>query len=205
MDRRWYVLYTKPNAEYMAARALMQQGFETFLPVVKTPQPRRGYETVPLFPSYVFIYVDLNRALIRRIHESPGVRTIVKFDNKPAQVPEAIIAYIRQRVEEINGRGGLPNHNFQPGDRVYIRSGPLAGLEAIFTGPLGPAERVQVLIYILGALNRAEVPVECLEPLAGPGGMALPPVKRRLPRRTRGRGRRIRNAPAWSPQSSSSG
>ena len=193
----WYVLYTKPNAEYAASHFLSQKGYETFLPVVKSPHPRRGYETVPLFPSYLFIRFDPNRLVIKDIYQTPGVRTLVKFDNRLAIVPDIVIEFIRKRVEAINEVGGLPNHNFKPGDLVYIRSGPLAGLEAIFEGPLGPRERVWVLVYILGALNRAEVPVEDLEPIVKAYSGLRP--KKKLPRRTRGRGRRIRNAPDFTP------
>jgi len=36
-------------------------------------------------------------------------------------------------------------------------------LHAIFEGPMGPAERVRVLIEFLGQANRAEVPAADLE------------------------------------------
>jgi len=195
---RWYVLYTKPNAEYAASRFLTQKGYQTYLPEVKTSHPRRGYDTVPLFPSYLFARFDWTRLVVQDIYQTPGVRTIVTFNHRPAVVPDEVIVYIQQRVEAINAVGGLPNHNFQPGDVVYIRSGPLAGLEAIFEGPMGPRERVWVLVHILGALNRAEVPVEVLEPAQG-AAIAVGKGKRKLPRRTRGRGRRIRNAPPLHP------
>jgi transcription antitermination factor NusG len=65
---------------------------------------------------------------------------------------------------------------------VRIVSGPLAGLEAAFDRPLGPRERVQVLVRFLGQVNRAEVSCEALEPLV---------ERERPPRRTRGRGRPI--------------
>ncbi len=186
----WYVLHTKANAEYRVARYLDQQGIETFLPVVRAARPRPGYTTVPLFPSYLFAHLDLDCTDVTIILWTPGLRRIVAFDNRLATVPDTVIQYIRQRVEEIDSYGGLPTHDFKPGERVLIRSGPLAGLEGIFEGPLGPAERVRVLIEFLGRLTTATVPVECLEHVAR--NLYVP--RRKLPRRTRGKGRRIRSA-----------
>ena len=76
-----------------------------------------------------------------------------------------------------------------PGDTVVIDSGPLAGLRGVFQGPLGPAERVHILVRFLGETNRAEVPVETLRK-AGDEGFG--PRRRRS---TRGRGRRINYEP----------
>jgi len=191
--KSWYLVYTKPNAEYVAARFLLRKGFEVFLPEVKSPRPRRGRTVVPLFPSYVFVRLDMECVALREIYGTPGVRTLVKFDGKPAIVPEEVIAYLQERVAEINRLGGLPTHTFRPGQRVYIRSGPFAGLEAIFEGPMSPSERVWVLLHVLGALNRVNLPVEHLAPMPPAGA---PQPKKRLPRRTRGRGRRIRGAPS---------
>lgn len=188
----WYLVYTKANAEYVAAHSLECKGYEVYLPKVKSPRPRRGETTIPLFPSYVFVRLELDQLITRDLYNTPGVRTLVKFDGKPALVPDEIIAYIRQRVEQINEVGGLATHTFRPGQKVYIRSGPFEGLEAIFEGPLGPSERVWVLLHVLGALNRVQLPVEALAPLP----TAAPRPKKRLPRRTRGRGRRIRGAPS---------
>lgn len=186
----WYVLHTKANAEYCVARHLTQQGVEVFLPTVRTTRPRPGYTTVPLFPSYLFAHLNLDYMDVRIILWTPGLRRIVAFDNRPAVVPDTVIEYIRHRVEEIDAYGGLPTHDFKPGDRVFICSGPLAGLEGIFEGPLGPAERVRVLIEFLGRLTTASIPVECLERLSG----NVHGVRRKRPRRTRGKGRRIRTA-----------
>ncbi len=190
----WYVLYTKPNAEYRVARELERKGVETFLPLVKTVNPRRGYNSAPLFPSYVFVRVDFAQLDMRLLRHTPGVRTLVQFDNRPAVVPDEAIAFIRERVEAINNVGGIPPHDFKPGDKVYISSGPLAGLEAIFEGPLGPAKRVWVLIQFLGQINRAQVPVELLKRIPTmPAVLVGPERKVKRPRRTRGKGRRIRN------------
>jgi transcriptional antiterminator RfaH len=115
----------------------------------------------------------------------PGLRRIVSFAGKPAVVPPEAVELMEQELAEIETAGGLMKHQFKPGDTVVIDSGPLAGLRGVFQGPLGPAERVHILIRFLGETNRAEVPIDALRK-AGDDGLA--PRRRRG---TRGHGRRI--------------
>ncbi|GAB4531012.1 MAG: hypothetical protein Kow0063_09790 [Anaerolineae bacterium] len=71
---------------------------------------------------------------------------------------------------------------------MRIIDGPLQGLLAIFEGPSTPAERVQVLLTFLGCARRIQVAPSDLEK-ATTGDEA---VSSKRPRRTRGRGRRIK-------------
>jgi transcription antitermination factor NusG len=111
---------------------------------------------------------------------------MVAFDNRPIAIPEMVVDQIHTQVSELNARGGLAAHQFQPGDTVWIKAGPLRGLEAAFQGPMTPTERVRVLIEFLGGLREAEVNVDDLERVG-----AAPPSPGQE-RRTRGKGRPIR-------------
>jgi len=195
MSLNWYVLYTKPNAEYQVAYHLQNADVTVFFPTVRSVKPRPGYTSVPLFPSYLFFRVDMSTFDMSLIRWTPGLRYIVMFDNKPAAVPDAVINYLMHKIEEINSVGGLPSHPFKPGDKLRIRSGPMAGLEAIFEGPMGPAERVKVLVEFLGRVTRAEVPVELLELADGSELVRVleAPPRRKRRRRTRGKGRVIKH------------
>ena len=195
----WYALYTRPNAERQVTAALHERGIEVFLPTVRKhhrrrwqeglPAPRAARQAGPLFPCYLFARVDLDRVGYSAVAWTPGLRRMVAFGDKPAVVPEEAIEMIRQRLAEVEGQGGLPAHGFKPGDEVRLKDGPLLGLHAIFEGPMGPVERVRVLIRFLGEANRAEVPVADLE--------RVPVIERecKRPRRTRGQGRRIAGKP----------
>ena len=178
----WYALNTKPLSETRVARALQVRDFEVFLPFL--PQ-RPNERNQPLFPAYLFVRCDLETIGINNLQWIPGLRRIVGFNGWPTIVPDAAITLIQTRLREIEAHGGLPSHKFNPGDAVVIDEGPLAGLHGIFQGPLGPAERVRILIHFLGQVNRAEVPVSALRPAPNESDESI----RR--RGTRGQGRRI--------------
>ncbi len=183
---RWYALNTKPRSEARVANALMARNYEIFLPLLPTAASE---PLQPLFPSYLFVHCDLEVVSVASLQWIPGLRRIVSFDGRPAIVPDQAIALIRSQLRQIEAQGGLPTHNFKPGDEVVIDEGPLAGLRGIFQGPLGPAERVHILIRFLGEVNRAEVPVAALRRAPE----KPEPLQRR--RGTRGHMRRVNDRP----------
>ncbi|NJN99132.1 MAG: hypothetical protein HC875_36085 [Anaerolineales bacterium] len=81
----------------------------------------------------------------------------------------------------------MPRHSFKPGDTVRIKSGPFEDMLAQFDSPTTPAERVQVLLELLGRFCRVKVNVADLEK-ADP---QPEPIIAKRPRRSRGRGRPI--------------
>jgi transcriptional antiterminator RfaH len=182
----WYALHTKPNHEALAARELTRRGVSVFFPQY-TERRRVGARLRVLFPSYLFVHVDLAAVGISWLRWTPGLCGVVSFGGVPAQVPAAAIALVQKQLARLEAAGGFARARFQPGERVRLTEGPLAGLEAIFEGPAGPEERVRILVRFLGQTNRAIVPVDALEGI-------LPDD--RPPRRTRGQGRPIRGAAA---------
>jgi transcription elongation factor/antiterminator RfaH len=186
---QWYTLYTKPNAEHQVAASLQKREIQTYLPEIEIVKDRRGRDRKPFFPCYLFIKADLRVVGLSRVRWTPGLRRIVAFDDWPVPLPDEVISLIQRKLGEINAAGNRPVHNFQPGELVQITDGPLQSMLAIFEGPTTPAERVRVLLTFLGHARRVSVPVTDLE--KAPSGAEVSVPKR--PRRTRGRGRRIKN------------
>jgi transcription antitermination factor NusG len=186
----WYALYTKPHSEPGVARTLNARGFATFLPLLPAPP---GQRVTALFPSYLFVRCDLAVTGVSALNWIPGLARVLTFEGKPAIVPDRAIQMIREGLARIEQEGGLPSHPFKPGDEVIVDDGPLTGLSGVFQGPLGPGERVHILLHFLGRVNRAEVPVSMLR-LASDGG-----EQRWRRRGTRGRRRRIQYAGHASP------
>jgi transcriptional antiterminator RfaH len=191
----WYVLHSKPNAEYQVVGALQGRGIQTYLPEIETSKARPRRKRRPFFPCYLFVKTDFREMGLSQLRWIPGLRRIVAFDDQPMPVSDEVIDLIRDKLEDVNSTGGWPTHTFQPGDAVRITQGPLQGMLAVFEKPTTPAERVQVLLNFLGQASRLWLPSADLEkvPEATQSRTANPA---RCSRRTRGGGRRIRSSVA---------
>jgi transcriptional antiterminator RfaH len=181
---QWYTLYTKPNAEQLVANSLETRGLKSYLPKIKVAKENAQKTTTPFFPCYLFSKIDFDTVGLSYVQWIPGLRTIVSFDQRPVPLPESMIELIRQKIDAINDGKTI----FQPGEKVQITAGPFQGMLAIFDQPTTSAQRVQVLLAILGRASRVQVAANHLQkprtdtPLAD--------IKR--PRGTRGRGRKIK-------------
>lgn len=184
-ETSWYVVHTKPQKELLAASMLAERlNLSVYLPEVLQTY-RRRLQPRPFFPRYLFVQADLNQVEPTAINTIPGVIRLVAFGDKPQALPPDLVNALHERIDAINAAGGLPRHDFQPGDRVRLTAGPLQGLEAVFEGPMRPSQRVLVLLEFLGRLQKTEVPIEYIERISS-GQIA-----REHRRTTRGRGRKI--------------
>lgn len=185
----WYVMQTKPRRELMVASLLSDRpDMNVFLPEV-LQSSGRGAQMTPLFASYLFVQVDLGRSSLSVLNHTPGAIGLVGSERRPTPVANAVVQGLQDRVAQVNAQGGLAPHSFHPGDAVTFTAGPLQGLDAVFAGPLAPAQRVQVLLHFLGQEQEMTVDVRLLERV---GGQHTQQSVGRL-RRTRGQGRRVRS------------
>ncbi len=187
----WFLVHTKPVKELLAATMLEERLKHATVYLPQTRQPFRGkVELRPFFPRYLFVALPED-ALdeLAKIHWTPGVHRLVRFGGVPAVVDDAIVQAIREGVEAIEAAGGLPPRRYKPGEWAKLLSGPLRDQPVKVLRHLSPADRVEVLLELLGRQNRLVVSVKDLEPLQEP---PEPPRPRRNRRSTRGRGRRIR-------------
>jgi transcriptional antiterminator RfaH len=106
-----------------------------------------------LFPGYAFVLIELQWHAARW---APGVLRLVLDGVQPAKVPDKVISDLRGR--EKNGLVVLaPSPGLQRGDRVLIKRGPFADHLALYEGQT-PHARVEVLLTLLGAQRRIELP-----------------------------------------------
>jgi transcriptional antiterminator RfaH len=154
----WYALRSKPNKEDYVWRQAVSQGIDTFYPRIRVnPINPRARKVRPYFPGYLFVRVDLEQARVTAFKWMPETAGLVMFDGRPAVVDDELIESLRRRLEVLNRAEAQPLEGLKPGDALEIRSGPLAGYEAIFDAALPGRERVRVLLMFLG---RQSVPVE---------------------------------------------
>jgi transcription elongation factor/antiterminator RfaH len=160
----WYVLHSKPHKENQIDSYLQSQKLETFYPTLRVqPVNPRASKIRPYFPGYLFVRADLETVGVSALKWIPGAVGLVSFAGQPGTVPDYIIRELRQRIAEIEAAGGLTLDGLKQGDPVRITHGPFAGYEAIFDMRLSGAERVQVLLQMLGRLVKVQVNASAIE------------------------------------------
>jgi transcriptional antiterminator RfaH len=170
----WYLLRTKAGEERKAEGEISRFPAEVLLPLMKFRVRRwsKMVETVaPLFPCYLFVLLDPERDYTR-IRFTRGVRELVCFGSYPALVPEWIIEGLKQRCA--HGPVELPKRRLSAGESVVVVDGPLRELEGIFEQYLSGAERVAILLMLMGG-TRVVLPASKVVSLAS--GSAVGPVK----------------------------
>ncbi|OQW97340.1 MAG: hypothetical protein BWK77_01930 [Verrucomicrobia bacterium A1] len=175
-DPRWYCVRTLAKSEHLAAARLRRMdGIETYCPRIRFRRPtRRGpvWFTEALFPSYLFARFDLAQSLKAIVYTS-GVRGIVRFGERYAELPATTLAALRAEMQDGDIR--VVNPALKAGDAATVIDGPLMGLEAVVTRILPAPERVRILLTFLGRPMETEIEVAALaaldtEPfLAAPG------------------------------------
>ena len=151
--RQWYVVRTKNRKEDYAVQQLERRGVAVFLPRIL----EYGREEIaPLFPGYLFVRIALLEQYYRVVW-TPGIRSFVAFGPTPTPVQDSVITFIAANGDD----AGVirPLAPFKAGDRVQIRSGPLAGLVAVVQRPCSERGRVQILLDFLRQGATVELPV----------------------------------------------
>ncbi len=101
----WYAAYVCTNHERRVAQQLNERHVETFLPLyrsVRRWKDRRKELQLALFPSYVFVHMDVRDRL--QVLQLPGVVHLVSFGGVPAPLP---IARLRRSATDYRTTAGL--------------------------------------------------------------------------------------------------
>ena len=156
----WYVAKTKTHKERLVEVYLTEKlGVEVFLPLIRHPVGRKaGWE--PLFPNYIFCFVNPQSADWPAIRWAQGLSYFLGANEELVPLSDELIAHLKQRVSCWNEGGYVPS--FVSGEQVMVTSGPFSGLEGIFQRYVPARQRCQVLLGILGQLAKVEVPAEVL-------------------------------------------
>ena len=159
-QREWYVVRTKPRKEDCAVQNLARRGIDVFCPRILEPVGwATDWVTVPLFPGYLFVHVDLVNAF-HPISWTPGVKGFVAFGDMPTAVRPEIIAFLRHE----SGENGVinPVRRLRAGARVTIKRGPFAGLIGIVEKPCPERGRIRVLMDFLRQGTTVELPLAAI-------------------------------------------
>ena len=157
---QWFLIYTKPRQEDRAKKNLENQGFVIFLPMIAYEKisQSKSISLEPMFPRYLFIIINTEKDNWAHIKSTRGVSHVVLFSNKFAAVPNAVIEFIKSRVNNHSIiKQKVTRQLFQKGDKLVINKGIFQGKEATFFSKTGK-ERVKVLLKLMNELIIAELP-----------------------------------------------
>lgn len=155
----WVTLYTKPHQERYVTQFLDAVGVETYLPAIHVYSTHtRRREEQPFFPCYLFAHIDPLRSAFGAFAWTPGLRHVVRFEDRLAWVSSDLICQMRDHLAGLDAAGYFDGHStFKTGERVRITAGPLKDLEAVFDRVLGKQGRIRVLLDFLGRSVPCEV------------------------------------------------
>lgn len=159
----WFIVRTQSRAEERAAWHLNNQGFNAYLPrYSKQIRHARKSKTVlrPLFPSYVFVYIDTENQRWRAINGTVGVIELVQFGDGPKPIRAEIVEAIRAR-ENSDGVVSLAPPSLKKGDSVRVREGAFADCVALLE-EVSDQKRVFLLLDLMGREVRVSMPTENL-------------------------------------------
>ena len=127
-DEKWRVLYTRSRHEKFVEDQLLQKRVEAFTPKVNI---RRSWSDriklieEPLFKGYCFAKFSLKDKV--KIISQLGVAGLVHFNRQYIAVEESVISSLKILTANDVKVDYHPYLNV--GDKVFIKTGPLKGLE----------------------------------------------------------------------------
>ena len=163
--RAWFVVHCYSGYENKVRHSIEQRietmGMEDkiFDVVVPTEEEieikdgkRRTVER-RVFPGYILVQLIMNEDSWFVVRNTPGVTGFVGMGNEPTPLREDEVARIMNRME---AEAPKVKFNFQPGEKVRIRSGPFAD----FIGTVGNIDMDRAKVWVMVSFFGRETPVE---------------------------------------------
>ena len=126
---QWWAVYTRSRQEKALMRALVSMEISFYCPVLphrfRSPYGRIRTSYLPLFSNYLFMYSD-GHDRYRALKTNLISDTIEVSDGLQ-------LTHDLRQIQRLT-RAGKPlsiETNIQPGCKVLIKSGPLAGMEGV--------------------------------------------------------------------------
>jgi len=165
MANFWYVAATQPGKEGAAEVNLQRQGFRSWMPrqirVVRHAR-RRVEKSVPFFPGYIFVSMDIECQRWRSVNGTFGVRSLVMEGERPLHCPTGLVEGLQALVDE----RGVFNVGIGPGDTVRVVTGPFAELVGTLVR-LDSAGRARVLLRLMRGEVAVTLNTGSLVPVSG--------------------------------------
>jgi len=162
----WYAVYTKSRHEKSVYQHLTSCEIQSFLALYRAVHRWKNgclaRIELPLFPNYLFVRIRSQQRV--RVLEIPGVVSLVGQGREPPPLPEFEIEWLRSNLQL---RKFEPHPYLRIGEKVRVKSGPLAGLEGILSRRTNSCRLVLTLDLIKQSVA-VEVDANDVEPVPCP-------------------------------------
>ena len=132
-SHNWYALYVKSRHEFVTESELRRKGIEVYLPAVKRLRwwkDRRKIIDFPLFPGYLFVYIQKRPEEFLNVLKTKSVVTLLSSDpGCPTSVSSEEIESLKLLIESGKELDIYPH--LKEGTRVRVKRGPLKNAEGI--------------------------------------------------------------------------
>ena len=127
MEKKWFVVYTKPQQELKVASQLSAMGITNYCPtvtLVKQYSDRKKKVSKPLLSSYVM--VELEEKERNKVFACSGIVRFLFFLGKPAVVPASDINLMQNHLNGDYNDSKVTT--LSVGDSHTISEGPFSGI-----------------------------------------------------------------------------
>lgn len=134
-NRRWLAAYVKMHHEKRVRERLSELGIENFLPVqteVRQWSDRKKRVEQVLIPMMIFVHIDTEEQRTVLTHPSVLRYLVLRGEHAPAEIPEEQMNRFRFMLDFSDQPVSFNTAGLQPGEKVKVIKGPLAGLEGEF-------------------------------------------------------------------------
>ena len=127
MEKKWFVVYTRPQQELKVAEQLTTMGITNYCPtitLVKQYSDRKKKVTKPLLSSYVMVEVEENQR--NNVFACSGIVRYLFFLGKPAVIPASEITLMQDHLNGVYNDFKVTT--LSVGDSHTITEGPFSGV-----------------------------------------------------------------------------
>ena len=127
MQKKWFVVYTRPQQELKVAEHLSAMGITNYCPtitLVKQYSDRKKKVSKPLLSSYVMVQLEENQR--NKVFSCNGIVRYLFFLGKPAVVPANQINLMQDHLSGVYN--DIKVTTLSVGDSHKIAEGPFSGI-----------------------------------------------------------------------------
>lgn len=169
MTTNWYVIHTYSGHEnkvkthlekLIEAEGMEEKITQVLVPteeVVEMKQGKKTSSTKKLFPSYVLVEMEMDRAAWHLVTNAPGVTHFVGSGTKPQPLRKTELDRILHRVQESSEEKKQAEVPYSIGDHIKVTDGPFTDFTGVVEEVHPDRGKLKVMVSIFGRATPVEL------------------------------------------------